>query len=154
MIGTGDVLRIPNTDLEILDPTQTGKGFKNKICNICHVLKPMSEFEPNQRDARGNVTTRPSCRICRRAIDRRALSRKDKQEAEKSRPAKGTLFKCPICRKRSIAGVTAKIVLDHNKGIGQPRALICDSCNTGLGRFQNGENLLQNALLYVQEHGV
>ncbi|MXZ07038.1 MAG: endonuclease, partial [Acidimicrobiia bacterium] len=42
----------------------------------------------------------------------------------------------------------------HNKGIGQPRAFICDSCNTGLGRFQNGENLLQNALLYVQEHGV
>lgn len=153
LIGMALTLRVPNTDIETLDPTQTGKGYSEKICNRCHVLKPMDSFAPNQTDARGNVTRRPTCRICRRQIDRRALTAKEKREANKRRPPKGTLFQCPICRKRSIVGVTAKIVLDHHKGIGTARSFICDSCNTGLGRFQNGDNILQNALLYIREHG-
>lgn len=81
------------------------------------------------------------------------MTAKEKREADKQRPPRGSLFTCPICRKRSIVGVTARIVLDHHKGIGRPRSFICDSCNTGLGRFQNGGNLLRNALLYVESHG-
>ena len=72
-----------------------------------------------------------------------------KQEAERQRPEKGSLFKCPICRKRSIVGVTAKIVLDHRHADGASRAFLCDSCNTGLGRFKNGESYLKNAIAYL-----
>ena len=141
MIGMNITLLLPNSDIRLLDPAKTGKGYDEKTCNRCHVLKPIDAFAPNQRDARGNITRRPTCRICRRDIDRRQLSARDIREANKHRPAKGTLFQCPICRKRSIVGITAKIVLDHHKGVGRPRSFICDSCNTGLGRFQNGENL-------------
>ncbi|MDR0645017.1 MAG: endonuclease VII domain-containing protein [Treponema sp.] len=45
----------------------------------------------------------------------------------------------PCSRKRSIVGITAKIVADHDHHTGNIRAFICDSCNTGLGRFKNGE---------------
>ena len=32
-----------------------------------------------------------------------------------------------------------------------PRGLIFDSCNTGLGRFKNGENHLQDAIDYLAD---
>jgi len=73
---------------------------------------------------------------------------------EKQKPQKGEPFTCPICRKRSIAGVTAKIVADHDHHTGNIRGFICDSCNTGLGRFKNGENYLMNAVNYIKEHDV
>ena len=153
LVGTGVTLRIPAKDVQALDPTLTGDDYDNKICNRCHVLKPVTAFAKNQRSMTGRVRRRPTCLICRRDIDRQEITAKEKREANKLRPPIGSLFTCPICRKRSIVGVTAKIVLDHHKGVGRPRSFICDSCNTGLGRFQNGSNLLRNALLYVESHG-
>ncbi|MDE0376587.1 MAG: endonuclease domain-containing protein [bacterium] len=153
LVGDGVTLRVLNTDIERFDPTTTGDDHSTKICNRCHVLKPVDHFQRNQTTARGRIRRRPTCNICCRGIDRRGMTAKERQAAEEHRPAKGTLFQCPICRKRSIVGVTAKIVLDHHKGIGKARSFICDSCNTGLGRFQNGKNLLRNALLYIEQHG-
>lgn len=70
---------------------------------------------------------------------------------EKQRPKKGAAFKCPICQRRSIADITAKVVADHDHHTGNIRDFICDSCNTGLGRFKNGEDYLQNAIEYLRE---
>lgn len=153
MVGSGYTLTMDSEDVQQFDPLRTGDDYSHKICNKCHVLKPVTAFEKNQRSMTGRVRRRPTCLICRRDIDKREMAAKDKREAEKHRPHKGSLFTCPICRKRSIVGVTARVVLDHHKGIGQPRSFICDSCNTGLGRFQNGSNLLHNALLYIESHG-
>ncbi|MDR0557761.1 MAG: endonuclease VII domain-containing protein [Treponema sp.] len=57
-----------------------------------------------------------------------------------------------MCRKRSIAGVTAKIAADHDRHTGNIRGFICDSCNAGLGGLKNGENYLMNAVNYNKEH--
>lgn len=153
LIGMNLTLRIPNAHIQPFDPTKTGDDHPEKICNRCHVLKPVDEFSRNQTTARGLIRRRPSCKICRRNIDRQEMTPQEAKAANEHRPPVGTLFMCPICRKRSIVGVTAKIVLDHHKGVGRARSFICDSCNTGLGRFQNGENFLRNALLYISEHG-
>ena len=51
-----------------------------------------------------------------------------------------------------IAHVNVKIVVDHDQETGMPRGIICDSCNTGLGRFKNGENLLEDAMEYLRRH--
>ena len=152
VIGTNAEFVVSSNDLVHLDPLKTGKGFVKKICNICHVLKKHSEFDPNQTDAKGRQTSRPSCKICRRDIDKKPMGGAAKKKAEKERPKKGTLWRCPICRKQSIVGVTAKIVLDHRHADGARRTFICDSCNTGLGRFKNGENYLQNALTYIKTY--
>lgn len=151
VIGEDAEYIIPNAELKYIDPLKTGKGYSKKICNICHVLKPHSGFAVNQTDAKGGKTSRPSCRVCRRNIDQKPMSPAAKKQAEKERPKKGTLWKCPICRKRSIVGVTAKVVLDHRHSDGTRRMFLCDSCNTGLGRFKNGENYLRNALAYLEE---
>ena len=38
-IGKNELKRTEIENLEIIDIYKTGKGYKNKICNICHILK-------------------------------------------------------------------------------------------------------------------
>ena len=137
-----------------IDVYLTGKGFETKICNICFVSKPMDEFQVNQTDAKGRKTRRPSCNLCRQDIDRRAIPSRERKFAQRLRPKNGTLWQCPICRKMGIVGVNVKVVADHDHYAGRWRGFLCDSCNTGLGRFKNGESFLRNAIAYLKEHEV
>ncbi|WP_424948405.1 Hpy99I family type II restriction endonuclease [Candidatus Spongiihabitans sp.] len=115
------------------------------------MIKLQSAFQPNQHDSTGKITTRPSCKICRRDIDRKPMTAAAMRKAAKHKPKKGTLWKCPICQKQCIVDITAKVVLDHRHSDGTSRAFLCDSCNTGLGRFKNGESYLQNAITYLSK---
>ena len=152
VIGKNTEYFLLNEALSYLDVLKTGKGHPRKICNICHVLKVHNEFERNQSDAKGRPTSRPSCKDCRKLIDGKPMKPADRKEAKKGEPSVGTLWECPICEKTSIVGVTAKVVLDHDKVEGKPRDFLCDSCNTGLGRFKNGGNYLKNAIAYLEDH--
>lgn len=79
------------------------------------------------------------------------MSKRVRAAAEAFRPRDSTLWECPLCHKMGIVEVTVRVRLDHNHNTGQARDFICDSCNTGLGRFMNGENLLNNAIAYLQD---
>lgn len=142
---------VPAAETETLNVATTGKGFPNIICNRCFVLKPEDAFDVNQTDARGNKTRRPSCQQCRVDIDRRSMTASVRAAAAAGRPQPNTLWQCPICRKMGIVGVNVRVVIDHDHHAGRARGYLCDSCNTGLGRFMNGENLLQNAIAYIQD---
>ena len=39
--------------------------------------------------------------------------------------------------------------LDHNHGTGEFRGFLCDSCNTGLGKFRDDPDLLARAIDYL-----
>jgi hypothetical protein len=151
LIGNDNEYIIPKTDVEKIDVEKTGDKFEFKICNVCHCLKPVEHFARNQNNLHG-IIRRPSCNKCRTDIDKRAPKTKQAKQMEKQKPKTGEPFVCPICRKRSIVGITAKIVADHDHHTGNIRAYICDSCNTGLGRFKNGENYLMNAVSYIKDH--
>lgn len=150
LIGSDQIWNVDIKDIEFIDVTNTGDKFDHKICNVCHCLLPVKKFAKNQTNLHG-ILRRPTCMQCRTDIDKRAPKNRQAKSAEKKRPKKGAFFRCPICRKRSIVGVTAKIVADHNHHTGNIRDFICDSCNTGLGRFKNGENYLHNAIEYLRE---
>ena len=150
LIGTNETWEIPASDVKQIDVHKTGDKFQRKICNICHRLLLVDFFDKNQNNKHG-VLRRPSCIKCRTDIDKRASKSQQAKKMEKQRPEKGSPFKCPICQKRSIVGITAKIVADHDHHTGNIRDFICDSCNTGLGRFKNGKNILQNAIIYINE---
>ena len=140
---------VPSDQVAEIDVLQTGDKFSQKICNLCHRLLDVSNFDRNQTNKHG-VLRRPSCQSCRTNIDKRAPKSRQAKQKEKERPTKGADFKCPICQKRTIAGVTARVVADHDHDTGNIRDFICDSCNTGLGRFKNGQNCLENALHYLE----
>lgn len=150
LIGADEEWLIPANECRELDVKETGDKHEYKICNVCHCLKSVSSYSINQRNQHGLIR-RPSCIKCRTDIDKRAPKSSQARKMEKKRPPDGTPFRCPICRKRSIAGITAKVVADHDHHTGNIRDFICDSCNTGLGRFKNGEDFLMNAVHYLQE---
>ena len=150
LIGSNETWTVAASEVKEVDILKTGDKYKEKICNICHCLLPVSQFARNQNNKHG-IVRRPSCVKCRTDIDKRAPKSSQAKKMEKNRPRRGEPFKCPICQKRSIVGITAKIVADHDHHTGNIRDFICDSCNTGLGRFKNGENFLKNAIAYLKE---
>lgn len=134
---------------EYFDVTKTGDGFDNKICNICHKLLPTINFAKNQNAINNRSVRRPSCQACRKQLEGKDLTIEDKRIWEKKKPHNEP-FKCPICNKGTIAGITCKVVLDHNHITGEVRGWICDSCNTGLGRFKDDVALLKKAIEFLE----
>ena len=110
----------------------------------------MDEFEINQTDAKGRKTTRPSCRVCRKVINGASLSPEGKKKLDAIKPKR--IFTCPVCNKRTIVGVTANLVRDHDHTTGKARAWICDSCNTGLGRFKDDIKFLERVIEYLKKY--
>lgn len=150
-IGANMTVKTDGNHVTYLDIKKTGKPYDKKICNVCHLLKDrMIEFDINQTDAKGRKTTRPSCKVCRVAIDGKSLKSTERIRLDAIAP-KDT-FICPICKKRTIVGVTANLVRDHDHDTGGGREWICDSCNTGLGRFKDDPKLLQEAINYLKKH--
>jgi hypothetical protein len=147
-IGIQKELEVSIDTIDFLDLTKTGKQHKNKVCNVCHILKEdYTDFQINQTDSKGRKTTRPSCKACREKIDGIGLSSVEIKKFKTKEPK--LFFVCPICKKGSIPGVTAKLVKDHDHQTGKARDWICDSCNTGLGRFRDDDELLKSAITYL-----
>lgn len=150
-IGLKKCITLAVSKVRFLDIVKTGKPHKYKICNICHILKEdYKDFDINQTDASGRKTTRPTCTACRKNIDGVFLIASEKKRMNIIKPRH--FFECPICKKASIPGVTAHLVIDHNHTNGKAREWICDSCNTGLGRFKDSADLLNEAIKYLKKH--
>lgn len=150
LIGKGQTWSVRRDEAHKLNIDKTGDRHKRKICNLCHILLPVDKFQINQRNKHGLIR-RPSCQECRKKISgEKAKPLTDRQKRKK--PQRGDAFQCPICKKRTISSITARNVVDHDHGTGEFRDFICDSCNTGLGRFKNGQDCVKDLLKYLQRH--
>src|SRR3989338_2306890 len=138
-------------DIKIIDVEKTGDGFPKKICNVCHKLKNTTEFAKNQNAKNNRSVRRPSCKDCRKKMEGVGVSREEKLKWLKKKP-KDEPFECPICKKRTIASITSKVVLEHNHRTGKAGGWICDSCNTGLGRFKDEVGLLKSAIGFLKKN--
>ena len=142
-------IELNKNDFRIFDVNKTGDAFSKKICNICHKLLDTNKFAKNQNVINNRSVRRPSCADCRKHLEGINMSAKTKAEWAKKKP-QGMPFECPICAKRTIAGITSKVVLDHNHRNGEARGWICDSCNTGIGRFKDNVEIIKKALKYIK----
>lgn len=62
---------------------------------------------------------------------------------------------CAICAKaeaNEIRGKVVSLAVDHDHATGAVRALLCSSCNTALGLFNDNAELLAKARDYVLYH--
>lgn len=142
-------VNLNKNSFEIFDVKKAGDAFPKKICNICHKLLDTAQFDRNQNGVNNRPVRRPSCKSCRKILEGMNIKPKLRGVWLKNKP-ENVHFECPICGKRTIAGVTSKVVLDHNHITGEPRAWICDSCNTGIGRFKDDVALLQRAVKFLE----
>lgn len=138
-------------DIDIIDVRKTGDGFSKKICNVCHKLKKTTDFAKNQNAKNNRSVRRPSCKDCRVKMEGVGVSRTDRIDWLKKKP-NNEPFECPVCNKRTIAGITSKVVLEHDHRTGRPGGWICDSCNTGLGRFKDDVDLLKSAMKFLKKN--
>lgn len=136
-------------DITFFDPSKTGDQHSKKICNVCHRLLDVNFFQKNQNGKNNRTVRRPSCNNCREIIDGKDMSTAEKTAMNRIKPHM-QIWTCPICKKTTIPGLTSKVVCDHDHISGHPRAWICDSCNTGLGRFKDDINLLKSAIEYLE----
>jgi len=139
-------------DFQIFNVKRIGDSFPKKICNICHKLINTTEFAKNQNAKNNRSVRRPSCRECRKKLEGVDMNRSEKKKWSKSKPMNEP-FECPICAKRTIAGITSKVVLEHDHRSGKIRGWVCDSCNTGIGRFKDDKELLKRAIKFIKSRG-
>lgn len=149
-VGKNECVIVPLDSLSVIDAVKTGDDYSNKICNICHIFKPIDEFSKNQNAAGDKQRRRPSCKPCRKIIDGKKLTKPEKERMDAKRPPDKAVFICPLCEKRTVVGITARIVADHDHETGDGREWICDSCNTGLGRFKDDIKILERIIEYLQ----
>lgn len=145
------IIELALEDVIFFDPTQTGDLCDKKICNVCHRLLEIKNFQKNQNGKNNRTVRRPSCNNCRNIIDGKDMSFAEKRKMDNIKPNL-QIWTCPICKKTTIPGLTSKVVCDHDHRTGHPRAWICDSCNTGLGRFKDDITLLENAIKYLKSN--
>jgi hypothetical protein len=136
--------------IEVFDIKSTGDRFDHKICDRCFKRLSTKDKFSNNRIKKDNVITkRPSCKACRKIKDGKAVSGQDRKLWEKKTPAPFTSFTCPICNKTTITGIT-KIVLDHDHQNGNVRGYLCESCNTGIGRFDDDIEIIKRAIDWLK----
>lgn len=150
LVREGVHTEVKNSDFRHFDISETGDAYPQKICNVCHKLLATDQFDINQHGINNREVRRPSCRECRKVIDGVPISSADKKEWNKKKPHL-VPFECPICHKTTIPGLTSKVVLDHCHDTGKVRTWICDSCNTGIGRFKDNVEILKRAIEYLQK---
>ena len=146
----GQLTSVPNTSLEVITPSDYGDSKESKVCNRCHKILPVASFPKNQNGKGDRSVRRPSCSSCRKVIDGKGVSAAQKRAWEVDKPHL-VEFECPLCAKLTIPGLTSKVVLDHNHTTGVPVAWLCDSCNTGLGRFGDDPDAWKNVLAYLDK---
>ncbi|OOF44115.1 hypothetical protein BKK51_09890 [Rodentibacter trehalosifermentans] len=143
--------KLNKSKIETFKIEETGDRFKFKVCDRCYKrLDTETEFENNRLKKDNIITKRPSCRSCRREKDGARIPTRQKNEWESKRPVPGSLFTCPICQKTTIVGIS-KVVLDHNHSTGNVRGWLCESCNTGIGRFDDKIEIIQHAIDWLKK---
>lgn len=114
---------------------------KEKVCSSCGEMKPASDYNKTKIAADGMHSR---CKVCARWEDINRLYGVSRQEYEK-------MFfeqdgKCAICKKPSLR----KLHVDHCHATGKARALLCFTCNSGIGMFGDDENLILRAAEYIR----
>ena len=145
------IYRVSKDIIKHINLDELGDAFDYKICNICNRLLPTNNFENNQIGKNNRILKRPTCKECRKNIDGIHMTSKIIKEWSLTKPDK-EIFTCPICQKRFIAGVTCKVVLDHDHKTGMPRGWVCNSCNTSLGQFGDNIEILKNVIRYLESY--
>jgi hypothetical protein len=147
-----------------------------KICSRCKEEKPHSAFHKYSTQKDG---LHYYCKICRQDIEdtpsRREYAKKyramrlsaDSQYSQHSkRKARYGIEpdeyirlwheqngKCAICDEQEKAlykGKIRSLAVDHCHKTGKVRALLCNACNNGLGRFRDDPSRLEAAIRYLQ----
>jgi hypothetical protein len=139
--------------------------METKVCSACKVDKPLSEFSPQRTYADGH---RGQCKVCRRAYQAAYLKNPEKRENKRlndkcNGPKRrrrhvyglnenqykvllsSQNHRCAICKEAKILGV------DHCHYTGTVRGLLCNRCNSILGKMGDTYDLAMRFVIYLRD---
>lgn len=141
-----------------------------KQCNVCGLVKPLTEYH-KRKDAPCGV--RSYCKKCH--SDKQGLYAKTNKEAHRVRSYRSQLKKnyglsvkdfnalyekqhgvCDICGtqvENIFQGIEGyRVAVDHCHKTGKVRGLLCNLCNSGIGKLKDDPYIVRNALHYLEKH--
>ena len=126
---------------ELLDAArQLGPEFK--YCPKCEEFHLLEKFSKNSANKSGYESW---CKLCKRFDEIFRLYKVTKEQYYQTLVAQN--HRCAICRLVFDAIVPR---VDHDSETGQFRGLLCDACNTGIGKLQHDPTILRSAADYVE----
>ena len=134
-------------------------------CSTCKESKPVAEFNRNKARPSGYAA---QCKICTTEYMKTYYpANKDRMNAQSRtswmRRENGLTqeqydamlieqeFGCAICGAPEPGG-SGRFHVDHDHKTGQTRGLLCWNCNRGLGSFQDSQDILVLAALYLSRY--
>ena len=123
---------------------------KEKWCNHCSKWLLLDDFGPNKCTASGK---QDYCKTCVSEYFKRVDQRLHRQLCKHKMTLdqfQGFLKKqdekCAICGNP----FSDRPDIDHDHETGEPRGLLCGTCNRGLGQFKDQISLLEKAIVYLK----
>jgi len=142
-------------------------GSISKKCTKCGTYKAFKDFDTRKASKDGLTA---QCTICLRVKSMK--TRKDNPETTRANNLKNRfdmtieqyniIFlkqkgKCVICQKsetiKDKRGSVKWLSIDHNHNTGKVRGLLCNACNTGLGKMGDSIKVLESAIKYLKKEG-
>lgn len=120
-----------------------------KTCPACKSTKPFKEFYKDKSQPKGIDTYCKACSTTKRNSKKHNLKKFGISIEEYNQMFNEQEGKCAICDKHQSEEYRA-LNVDHNHTTGQIRGLLCNNCNTGLGRFFDNVDSLQKAIHYLE----
>lgn len=131
-----------------------------KTCRTCGQAKFASDFSKHGGAKDG---LRPECRSCHSKFhkEQRAKNGRDRYRRYELKRKYGITLekfnemlaaqdgKCAICGGVKSWGERKALCVDHNHETGAVRAILCNSCNAGIGDFRESPELLTKAIQYL-----
>ncbi|MFD6888329.1 endonuclease VII domain-containing protein [Streptomyces sp. NPDC059957] len=115
----------------------------HKLCRLCGVVKPHSEWHKNASASDG-LSTR--CKTCRAVLGRAGHLKRayGLTEAERDEMIAAQGGVCVICQEAPAEHV------DHDHQTGKVRGVLCFGCNAGIGQLKDRPDVLRRAAAYVE----
>ncbi len=141
------------------------------LCYTCNVMKDITEFHKNNKMIKGRVNQCKKCHYNRLQIDRADPNKRDRflyyyrsnsmfrryginvEQYEDLVNKQNN--KCLICENEPVKnGVkqNQSLHIDHCHKTGKIRGLLCHLCNRAIGLFRERSDIIQKALIYLDEH--
>lgn len=130
-----------------------------KTCGTCGALRPLGEFyrRESSRDGHRGICipcTRRAAAIRHQATrdaarNRRYLNRYGITAADVDELRAAQHYRCALCGRHEDR-LPLGLMVDHHHRSGTVRALLCHSCNAGLGHFRESPETLRAALAYLE----
>lgn len=116
-----------------------------KQCLRCKNNLPFDKFIPNKRGSHG---LNGWCRDCTK--DSMLQKKYGISLLQYNQLLIDQQYKCKLCGTSKPLGNRNVFVVDHCHTTGQIRGLLCNHCNTGLGKLGDTVEALQRAIRYLQ----